>query len=325
MTDFYSHTARYHVMNHIDQSQYLHKYYRFKWILIANLGVDLLMVPLGAVFPTETAAKIAVSLIPFTYVMGIFCVARAAWGRVPASALVAVLMTTCMSFVFGFVNYHLSLSLALALLILALWIRTDTMRPAWRVPLFIVAGFGVWLSHMVGWGVLVVAAVAWETAKTARWQSGVRFTGNALAAAKAFGNALRTCAALLVPLLLTLLWRSDVKSAGTSIGNPFLIKPRKIAWLMRAEWQWLDLALTATICGLAGVLVYQGLRKGGRINRGLGLAAVFLAVLFAIMPKMVMGSDYADMRLLGPLFTFVFLGFAGHARHDMRLAVLAML
>ena len=48
--------------NSISPSPWLQQYYAYHWAAIGNLGVDLLMIPLGQLFGLEPAVKLIVLL-----------------------------------------------------------------------------------------------------------------------------------------------------------------------------------------------------------------------------------------------------------------------
>jgi hypothetical protein len=164
MPDTFSHMAGYHVESHIAESAYLQRYYAFDWQLIGNLGVDLVMVPLSRLLPTELVARIATGMIPPLTILGIYAVAKAAWGRIEAPALLALPFAWGFSFIYGFVNYHLAL--ALALLVFALWIHCRSLPFGAHLLLFVPLGMVVWVAHVAGWGALLVMVGGWQLATT---------------------------------------------------------------------------------------------------------------------------------------------------------------
>ncbi|KPF67871.1 hypothetical protein IP88_12030 [alpha proteobacterium AAP81b] len=303
MPDLFSHIGRYHVMNHGAESPFLQRYYSFRWQLIGNLGVDLLMVPLGALLPTELAARLAVASIPALTVAGIYAVSRAVWGRVQAPALVALPLALPHTFVFGFVNFHLGL--VLVLLAFAWWVRAGTWRWRWAAALPL-AGV-VWVAHLAAWAVLLVLVAAWELARQ-RPQRG-------LAGLVASGLAVLPLA---WPFLLTLSWRGTIADhhniAGRHMTKPLLAKALWFTTLLRGEAQPFDMALAALVV-IAAVLLL--VRRGTGRSFGMVLAALLLFVAFLILPWQVMGSAYADTRLLPALFIALL---AGLAVRERRLA-----
>jgi hypothetical protein len=61
LVDLPGHVGRYRVQLGIDESPFLSRYYSFDWALIGNLGVDLLIEPLGRLFGLELGVKLIVS------------------------------------------------------------------------------------------------------------------------------------------------------------------------------------------------------------------------------------------------------------------------
>ena len=70
MVDYPAHLARFHVMLERDHSPFLQQYYGFKWRWMGNLGADLLVKPLAALFPLELAGRIIAGLIPLLTGLG---------------------------------------------------------------------------------------------------------------------------------------------------------------------------------------------------------------------------------------------------------------
>lgn len=130
----------------------LQPYYDFKWALIGNLGVDLLIVPLRALFGLEPGAKVAVILIPVLTTLGLLLMAREVHGRIPATAFFAIPFVYGYPFNFGFINF--SLSMAFALLAFALWLRVRAKPRSIRALIFVPLSCAIWLTHAFGWGAL---------------------------------------------------------------------------------------------------------------------------------------------------------------------------
>jgi hypothetical protein len=299
MPDYFSHMARYHVENHIGRSAYLARYYAFDWQLIGNLGVDLVMVPLGRLLPTEAAARIAAGTIPPLTVWGIHAVAKAAWGRIEAPALLALPFVWSFSFVYGFVNYHLAL--ALALLVFALWIRCRALPFAAHALLFAPLGMVVWVAHVAGWGALLVTVGGWQLASL--WERSRSLESAAIE------TAMRIVP-LLVPVVFIVAWRQA--GAGTSDLFAYDV-PSKLIWpfvLLKSENRTFDIACVALIgAAMAWLLV----SPGGRRHGPLLASAAALALAYLAMPSMLFNSAFADTRLL-PVLAIVLALALGAAR-----------
>jgi hypothetical protein len=307
MPDYFSHIGRYHVMNHGAGSPYLSQYYSYHWQLIGNLGVDLLMVPLGHLFPTETAATIAAGAIPPLTIAGIYAVATAVWGRVEAPALLALPFVYTYSFLFGFVNYHLAL--ALALLTFALWIRSARWPLAARLAIGIPLALMVWVAHVAGWAVLMVAIGCFELVAVRR--SGASWPKALLVA------GLRV-APVAAPLALTFAWRGSTGTATAPLLYDFRLKAAWLFVVLKSENRWLDIATVLALgVAAAALLLIRSFRRDLRVLLG----ALALAIFFVALPTVLFGSFYADERLLPALAILLFLGCAVPAGRSRTLVV----
>src|SRR6185295_4494066 len=90
LVDLFGHMGRYRVELDLDHSLWLQRYYDYHWAAIGNLGVDLLVIPLGKLFGLEAAVKLIVLAIPPMTAAGFLWVAREVHGRVPPTAYFAL-------------------------------------------------------------------------------------------------------------------------------------------------------------------------------------------------------------------------------------------
>ena len=111
--DYAAHLARYHVMLNGTDSAYLSRFYDFRWALTGNLGVDLLMVPLGSVLGVERASWLIALLLPPLTGLAIVTVEWTLRGRVGPAALLAMALVWSPAMLMGFANFCLALALAL--------------------------------------------------------------------------------------------------------------------------------------------------------------------------------------------------------------------
>ncbi len=153
LVDLLGHMGRYRVQLDIGRSPWLHLYYGFHWAAIGNLGVDLLVMPLGRLIGLEPAVKLIVLAIPPITVFGFLWVAREVHGRIPPTALFALPFAYSHPFMFGFVNF--ALSVALAFLAFGLWLRLGRLGSLrLRSVLFVPISLIVFFAHTFGWGML---------------------------------------------------------------------------------------------------------------------------------------------------------------------------
>ena len=284
LVDLPGHMGRYRVQLDHDSSAIIRQYYQFQWSLIGNLGVDLLIIPLSKVFGLELGTKLIVMSIPAMTVAGLLWIAREVHGRVPPTAIFAVPLAYGHPFMFGFVNF--ALSMALALLAFALWLRmARTEHLLLRAALFAIIGPLIWVTHTFGWGTLGVLAFSAELIRQhdrhTTWPRSILWAGI-------------HCLSLAPPILLMVLWRTGHVGGATA---DWFNWPAKLLWLvmtLRDRWQGFDIA---SLMLLFGVLLFALWNRSLELSRNLGASALFLALVFILLPRIVFGSAYADMRL----------------------------
>ncbi|MFD1949342.1 hypothetical protein ACFSGX_01005 [Sphingomonas arantia] len=289
ITDLLGHIGRYGVELERAGSPFLQRYYGFEWGLIGNMGIDLLVVPLSRLMGLEPAVKLIVLLIPPLTAGGLLWMAKEAHGRIPPSAAFALPFAYGYPFQFGFANF--ALSMALAFLAFGYWLqlgRTGRMRL--RAMLFVPIGLVIWVCHSYGWAVLCLLAAA---AELIRMRDGTTDDEPKRSLPSTVWHAGLACLPLVPPMILMLVWRSGAV-AGTTGGYTLIWK---YAWLLAAlrdDARTFDQACVALVFVLLGLGVA---RIGFRYNRTLGLAALFLFAAYALLPRVLLGSAYADMRM----------------------------
>ncbi len=290
LVDLPGHMGRYRVQ--LDGATYpwLANWYDFHWSLIGNLGIDLLVVPLAPVFGLELAVKLIVMAIPPLIVGGLLWIAREVHGRIPPTALFALPIAYCYPVQFGFVNFALAMGLALNLF--ALWLRLGRLgRLRFRAALFVPLSCLLWLCHTFGWGVLGVLAFSAEMIRQHDKMAGrgVRHW------ADAWIRAGLGCLPLALPLVLMAVWRSGDHVTGQTFD--WFDWRNKFGWMamiLRDRWLAFDIASAMVIY----LILVRGLRdRSIEYSRNLALSALFLMAVFLLLPRVVFGSAYADMRL----------------------------
>ena len=285
LVDVPGHMGRYKVQNDLERSEALQRFYRFEWALIGNLGADLLSLPLSRIMGLEAAVKLIAILVPPLTVAGFLWVAREVHGRVPPTALFAVPLAYNYPFHYGFINF--TLSMALTFLAFGLWLRLARLgRFRLRAVLFVPISMLLWLAHVYGWASLCVLAFSAELVRQhdsgrtwlrSAWHSGLH------------------CLSLAPPVLLMLLWRSG-EVAGATTG--FFKMKWKGNWLimaLRDRWRAFDLVSVAIVAAVPAAALLT--RKLG-FSRNLIASTLFLALAFLFLPRKLIGSFYADMRIV---------------------------
>jgi hypothetical protein len=290
LVDLPGHMGRYAVQ--LDPAPF-RAFYSFQWRVIGNLGVDLLIEPLGRLLGVELAAKLIVMSIPALTVAAMIAIAREVHGDVPPTAFFAFPLAWSHPFVFGFVNF--ALAMALAMLAFALWLRMVRLSALrWRPFAFAVIACVVWVTHTFGWGVLGLLCFAAELYRQRDLGRGWIAAGWASALA---------CLPMALPLIPMLIWRADA----TDTTRDWFNMPKKILWLvtaLRDRWQVFDSASVFILLGLIVVAIRNPWLK---FARSLGLCALILLAAYLLLPRKIFGSAYADMRLIPFVIAFAVL------------------
>jgi hypothetical protein len=294
LVDLPGHMGRNRVALDLNHSLWLQQYFGFRWALIGNLGVDLLVMPLGRLIGLEPAVKLIVLAIPPLTVAGFLWVAREVHGRVPPTALFALPFVYGFPFLFGFLNF--ALSVALAFLAFGLWLRLGRLgRTRLRGWLFVPISLIVFFAHIYGWGLLGLLCFSADAVRLHdRGRSWIRACVEA---------ALHT-AVMALPILIMLAWRSETQGGETAAWFDWQWKWRWIYSALRDRWQIFDIG-SLVMAGL--VFVYALVSGKLTLSRNLAFSAIVLAASFILLPRIVFGSAYADMRLLPYLFAVALL------------------
>ena len=291
IVDLPGHMGRYRVQLDRGAHPWLLQWYDFDWQLIGNLGVDLLIEPLAPVIGLEPAVKLIVLTIPALTTAGLLLIAREVHGqRIPSTALFALPLAYGYPFQFGFVNFALSMSWALCLF--ALWLAMARWgRLGLRAAVFVPLSCLLWVCHTFGWGVLGVLAFSSEMIR----QHDLRRDRQSGHWVESWVRAALGCVPLALPMVLMIAWRSGADVTGQTAD--FFYWRTKVAWVLMAlrdRWLWFDVASV----GVIYLVLFKSLRDPRlEYSRHLGLSALFVLAVFLLLPRIVFGSAYADMRL----------------------------
>ena len=290
LVDLPGHMGRYRVQLAISTHPELARWYDFHWQLIGNLGIDLLVIPLAKLFGLELAVKLIVICIPALIVAGLLWIAREVHGRIPATALFALPLAYSYPLQFGFVNFALSMGIALNLF--ALWLRlARTRRLGLRAVLFVPLSCALWVCHTFGWGVLGILGFSAEMIR----QHDLRKDGRSGHWLESWLRAGLGCLPLAPPVLLMAFWRSGEHVTGQTFDwFHWEAKYMWVSMILRDRWRLFDMASA----GVLFAILAMGWRdKRLEYSRHLALSALFLLAVFILLPRVVFGSAYADMRL----------------------------
>lgn len=293
LVDLFGHMGRYRVELDLNHSSTLQQYYSYHWAAIGNLGVDLLVMGLGPLLGLESAVKLIVLSIPVMTVAGFLWVAREVHGRVPPTAFFAVPFAYGFPFLFGFVNF--ALSMGLAFLAFGLWLRLGRLdRTKLRAWLFVPISLIVFFTHAYGWGALGLLCFSAEA---------VRQHDRGIGWVRAGWNAALQAAVMALPMIVMLAWRREVHGGATSDWFNWHGKALWLESALRDRWKVFDVASV----GAVALVLLEALRNPHlTFSRNLAFSGLVLTATFVVLPRIVFGSAYADMRL-APYLLAVFL------------------
>ena len=285
LTDLPGHAARWHIVAASPASP-LAVYYRIDWALIGNLGTDLLAIPLVPLIGAVATAKLIMIAIVVLSVIGLLWLAREVHGRIPPTALFALPFILGWPFQMGFANFVLAQ--ALAFCALALWIGLARQgRLGLRAALFAPIGVILWVAHSAGWGLFGLMAFGAELA---------RLRGVGRPWSVAIGRAILACLPLALPVLI-MLGHHPHGARASETGDWFNL-PIKLLWALsslRDRWDWLDIPSL----GVPLLVLYIAARdRRLGYDARLGWPALFVIAGFLLLPRLLLGGSYVDMRMM---------------------------
>ena len=160
LIDFYDHLARFYILAHVSSSPLLQSHYAAHWVLMPDIGTDILSTPLLRILPPLAAAHIIAACIMAILYSGVLYFHRALTGR--HSLLVAVLLLPLLySYIFnwGFANFLLSLGFAFWA---AGWWLSTRHRPLLAVPVACLLSVLVFLSHGIAFAMYGIITATLE-------------------------------------------------------------------------------------------------------------------------------------------------------------------
>lgn len=292
LVDVPGHMGRFRVQLDLANSPDLQRYFDFQWMLVGNLGTDLLVELLGPIFGLEMAVKLIVLAIPPLTVLGLIWVAKEIHGRVPPTLMFAVPFVYGYPFNFGFLNF--SLALALSLIAFGFWLHlTNAGRLRLRELLFVPISCMLWVTHAFGWGILGLLAYSAELFRHhdegGNWK-------------RAIVRAAINVAPMGLPLILMAM-SSGSEVVGGRTENFFQLFDKAYALVAMLRDRWL---LWDSIgVGVALVLLIATYRERHlQMSRRLAIPAAALLATFVLLPAVILGLSYADMRI-APVMTML--------------------
>jgi hypothetical protein len=152
--------------------------------------------------------------------------------------------------------------------------------------LFVPISLIVFFTHTYGWGALGLLCFSAEAVR--QHDRGVKWFHAGL-------NAAAQASVMALPILVMVIWRSETH--GGSTGDWFNWHA-KLIWLktaLRDRWQNYDVLSVVAM----GLVLVEALRNPRlTFSRNLAFSGLVLIAGFILLPRIIFGSAYADMRLV---------------------------
>lgn len=287
MVDYPNHMARMAIIEHLNESPLLQKFYAENERICPNLGMDIVVPALGKLgIGLEDAIRIFMGLTLVFIAAGAIALGYIFQGSTPWFTLSIFGILYSRYFIYGFLNYFFALGVAL--LTAAAWFRLRTWPVLIRILIFSSLTSVLIGLHLVAFGIYALAVGGLELHKAIRDRAWRR---------------LGTYVVALQFILPTCLYFTQF--AG----------PRRK--LMLSElWGSVGTMLTSKIAGLVGIFASYDLHSGAVLTvvvlailifavwrnkvtplAGFWMPAALLAAAFLCLPGDLMGSAYLDRRI----------------------------
>lgn len=294
--DYLNHMARLFILTAPDAHP-IHHYYVVHWHLLANLGLEIVTVPLTAILSVEAAMKVAWGLCVVGMAASAWFLHRSLHDRSEPTILLAAPMLLSLPLTSGFLSY--TLGTVLMLFTTGLWIRFGA-RPRWRhILLFNLLGALTVLFHVAAFGALGLTVVILHAFRAGGFSW--RRTGTALAAfalplvliAVMMQTSPTTHNIRLTDISYTLSAKIGVFSAATYVANPpadfigGIVVLLSVALVLRFAGGKCHPLLVAPLVAWAAILLLLPDKIGDAANIDRRSALVFFLLLVASVSQRV--------------------------------------
>ena len=281
LVDVPSHLVRHELVARLPGDPVLDQMYTVQWRLLPNLAVDLWVWVLEPWLGVPVASRSALVVAMLGWVAAPVLLHRVLWGAWSVWPLGSGLVAYNAVLYMGFENFYVSVPLVL--LVLTGWVATErSSRGPLHYGALALAALGVWVGHLVAWGVLVLCLAAWEMSRP----EGRLGRGVWLALTLAPGAALffGTQAAQPAEIGEATVW------AGAAI--------QKLGVLLAPVLQYEPgVDLLHLVALLPALLVVPALFRRLDLHPRAGWVLAVLAAVSLAMPSVLMGIYYMDQRV----------------------------
>lgn len=287
MVDLPNHLARHYIGEAIAGSLPLQTFYEFSWRLTPNVAGDALYVPLSWFLSPYDAARAVFGLSVALWLAAPLVLHRALWGRTSLWPLFAALVIYNANVVWGFENYLLAS--AVAVLLFALWITWRSRLNTRRGLLFTALATGLYLGHLVAFGLLGLLMLTYEAG--ALWRARKQGSGQQ---PSRLGIALLPFLPGALHFLSILATSEAAHGSGTEIGS----LTQRVKAIFSPTLQFVGLSDLWLFALIVTVFVFGFLqRKWFKLHPAMVPVILVLALAALVAPTKLMGVYFIHFRL----------------------------
>jgi hypothetical protein len=280
--DYLNHLARMHIIASADQNIHLSQFYKLKWDIVPDIGMDLFVPFLSKIFGIYLAGKIFISIILILITTGISAIHYSIYRKFSFAPFLAFLFLFNHALLIGLLNYMLAMGIAFWAI--AIWVSIREYHPAIRFSVSFTFVIILFICHLYGVGLYGLSILCFEIWRLREKRE------------KSSRELIADTLVFSVPFLVIVFLMLFSPTGG--IGHETFWKPldnkfKAIEWIIGLYHTNIDRMIGATIAG--GILWALG--KG--IFRLHPVGWIILATgttLFIFMPNILFGSGDADFR-----------------------------
>jgi len=282
LADLPNHLARAHIIDHLQSSADLRKYYAVEWRLLSFQSTDFVLPMLADLLGLAGAAKIYIVATMLLLLTSTAALHRVLFGRIGLWPAVSGLFLFNFLLAWGFVAY---LSAAgLVLLLFAAWLRTQEKGGVIRAVLFTLGAVLLLLCHLFAFACYAVLVGGYELGRATRSTEAIRRRILRLVGAA----ATFVPAVLLVIVSIDFSARTVLQFGGLADIARSFVSPT----IMYLDWA--DLLVTYVVA-MALWLLYR--RKMLRFDRRMLVPVAILFLLALVMPASLSSVWGAKLRI----------------------------
>ncbi|MFL6618477.1 MAG: hypothetical protein ACJ8MH_07740, partial [Povalibacter sp.] len=294
--DYPFHLARIDMLSHWSTSAFIREHYEIPSLVLPNLSLEILMLPLSKLMPTEWAGVVFIATTFALMLSGTVVLHRVLFGTRSLWPLVAAAWLYNWIVFYGFLNYVFGVSVMLWCLIA--WLRMSEREGWMRLLVGTALALFLFFCHLIAFILYAFAIAGYELQRSIlSWrQSGRSSLSNLLIGAAPF-----------IPAVIVYFYVSPTRSAAKhALIYDLFSKFSSVIVNLTSGNLFVD-GLTLLLLVAAAALVIRGSAKIEVSTRFIG-AFIGIAVAFLIAPLTIEhpGPAYLDVRMpVALLFTAI--------------------